>query len=46
MYALMHMQYYIISSMCSQREGTVIQCKCGIEESDLSPWLLCMVLAF
>ena len=46
MYALMHMQYYIISSMSSQRVGTVIRCKCGIEESDLSPWLICTVLAF
>ena len=36
-YTLMHMQYYIIiSSMCSQRVGTAIQCKCGIKESDLS----------
>ena len=45
MYALIHMQYYVISSMCSQRVGTVIRCK-SIEESDLSLWLLCTVLAF
>ena len=36
-YALIHMQFYIIISlMCSQRVGTAIRCKCGIEESDLA----------
>ena len=33
-------------SVFTENIATVIQSKCGIEESDLFPWLLCTVLAF